>query len=210
LYHFSGPIAAEYQQNLRILSTFYPSIVHTSKNFRENTTTFTFVELAPRINILEFKKSPDGLIMQNNLLFFLWFKNNQLTQKSHLVVFPIYWDFSSPRRESSTLIPLYSYGSYANKTKKYLAITPLYWNLESQKRTTNILLPVWWNRAIRTNYDTVRNNTLFPIYYSHSDRLQNNRCYFLLCGVLEIPDTHRLPLLRWYRLGTESKLTKVI
>ncbi|BDX37758.1 hypothetical protein CYCD_11130 [Tenuifilaceae bacterium CYCD] len=166
------------EKNLRILSTFYPSIVHTSKNFRENTTTFTFVELAPRINILEFKKSPDGLIMQNNLLFFLWFKNNQLTQKSHLVVFPIYWDFSSPKRESKTLFPIYSYGSYANKTRKYLAITPLFWNLESQKRTTNILLPVWWNRAIKTNYDTIRNNTLFPIYYSHSDRFTNNRVLF--------------------------------
>ncbi|MGE0077841.1 MAG: hypothetical protein AB7S48_08280 [Bacteroidales bacterium] len=165
-------------KNFRIISTFYPSLYHTSINYKENTKTFTLLEFAPYVNILEFKKSPDGLVMQNNLLFFLWYKNNQLTKKSHLVVFPAYWQFVSPLRQTHTLFPIYSYGKYAKLTKSYLAVTPLFWNFNSPKRSSNLLFPIWWNRTIFTSSDSIRSNLVFPIYYSHSNKFTNHKVLF--------------------------------
>ena len=165
-------------KNFRMISTFYPSLYHTSINYAENTKTYTFLEFAPRINILEFKKSPDGLIMQNNLLFFLWYKNNQHSQKSHLVVFPVYWQFSSPRKENHTLLPIYSYGEYNKRAKKYFAITPLFWHFYSPKRSSSLLAPVWWSRTIIRQNDSIRSRLLLPIYFSHRSQFANNKVVF--------------------------------
>lgn len=154
-------------KNLRVISTFYPSLFHVSNDFKDNTKTFTLLEFAPKVNILEFKKSPDGLVLENNLLFFLWYKDNKLTQKSHLVVFPAYWQFKSPTRNTHTLLPLYSFGKYSNYRKSYFAITPLFWHFNSQNQSRNILFPLLWNRTVRTNADTLKTNLILPLYYSH-------------------------------------------
>jgi len=166
------------EENLRIISTYYPSLYHITTNRKEQTKTFSILEFAPRINLLEFKKSPDGLIMQNNLLFFLWFKNNQVTKKSYFVIFPAYWQFKSPKKESRTLIPLFSYGSLMKGKSHYRAITPLYWHFDSPKRSSNLLLPIWWNRKMIIGKDSVKSNLVIPIYYSHKDRYKNNKIVF--------------------------------
>lgn len=162
------------EKNLRVISTYYPSIFHISNDFKDNTKTFTLIEFAPKVNILEFKKSPDGLVLENNLLFFLWYKDNKIIQKSHLVVFPAYWQFKSPIRNTHTLFPIYSYGKYSNYTKTYFAITPLLWHFKSQNQSKNIFFPIWWNKTFKTRNDTVKTNLLLPLYYSHkSNNLKN-------------------------------------
>jgi len=165
-------------ENLRIISTYYPSLIHISKDKEEKTKTFTFLELAPRINLLEFKKSPDGLVMQNNLLLFLWYQNNQVTKKSHLIVFPAYWQFKSPIRESHTLFPIYSYGNNLHNKKQYSAITPLFWHLQSPKRSSNLFFPIYWNRKIFNGKDSTISNLVFPVYWSHRDRNTSNKVVF--------------------------------
>ncbi len=172
-------------ENLRIVSLYYPSLIHLSKDNVDKTKTFTFLEFAPRINILEFKKSPDGLVMQNNLLFFLWVQNNQITKKSHIIIFPTYWQFKSPTKETTTLLPLYSYGSYLNEKNHYCAITPLYWHFKSTKRNSNLLLPIWWNRSTISGKDTTASNLLLPVYWSHKDRYSNNKVLFPIVWSLQ-------------------------
>lgn len=173
------------EENLRIVSLFYPSLIHLSKDKIEKTKTFTLLEFAPRINLLEFKKSPDGLVMQNNLLFFLWYQNNQLTKKSHLIVFPAYWQFKSPTKETSTLIPLYSYGSYMKGKNHYQVITPLYWHFQSPKRNSNLLLPIWWKRNTISGKDSTTNNLIFPIYWSNRNRFADNKVIFPIIWSLQ-------------------------
>jgi len=166
------------EENLRVISTYYPSIHHLTTSAEEKTKTFTFLEFAPRINLLEFKKSPDGLIMQNNLLFFLWFKNNQITKKSYFVVFPAYWQFKTSVKESKTLIPLFSYGCNTQGKSHYHAITPLFWHFDSPKRSSNLLLPIWWNRKMVIGKDSIKSNFIIPIYFSHKDKYKNNKILF--------------------------------
>lgn len=166
------------EENSKFISLFYPSLVHLSKDKLKNTKTFTLLEFAPRINLLEFKKSPDGLVMQNNLLFFLWFQNNQITKRSHLVVFPAYWQFKSPVKETTTVIPFYSYGNYMKGKNHYRAITPLYWHFQSPKRKSNLLFPLWWNRNTISGKDSTSSNLLFPIYWSYKNRYTNNKVFF--------------------------------
>ena len=157
-------------KNLRVISTFYPSLFHISTDFEDNTKTFTLLEFAPKVNILEFKKSPDGLVLENNLLFFLWYKDNKITQKSHLVVFPAYWQFKSPSRNTHTLLPFYSFGKYSNNRRSYFAITPLLWHFNSQNQSRNILFPLWWNKTLKTINDTVKTNLVLPLYYSNKSK----------------------------------------
>lgn len=166
--------SSQYYQNLRILSIYYPSVFHRSINSKENSKTFTFFEIVPHVNILEFKNSSDGLIMQNNLLFFLWYQNNLKTKRSYFVVFPAYWQFKNPKRSSHTLIPLYSYGEYLSGKGHYKAITPLYWNFHTSARNSNLLFPIWWNRNIKTSNDSISSKFLAPIYYSHRDKYSQN------------------------------------
>lgn len=189
------------RKNFRVISTFYPSLYHTSTSYTENTKTYTFLEFAPRINILEFRKSPDGLIMQNNLLFFLWYKNNQLTKKSHLVVFPAYWQFSSPRKENHTLFPIYSYGKYAKQTKNYFAITPLFWRFYSPKRSSSLLAPIWWSRTIIRNNDSTRTKLLLPIYFSHRSQFANNKVVFPVIWNLNSPSYKSLTIAPLLSIG---------
>ena len=170
--------SSDSKENFRVLSTFYPSLVHISKDKDDKTKTFTLLEFAPRINLLEFKKSPDGLVMQNNLLFFLWYENNLVTKKSYLIVFPAYWQFKTPTKETTTLFPLYSYGNYSSGKNHYRAVTPLFWHFDSPKRKSNLLFPLWWNRKITTSKDTSSSNYVFPIYWSHKDEYINNKVVF--------------------------------
>lgn len=170
--------SSQNNENLRIISTYYPSLFHLSKNAEEKTKTFTLMEFAPRINLLEFKKSPDGLVMQNNLLFFLWYQDNQLTQRSHFIVFPAYWHFKNRVKESTTFLPLYSYGTYRQGESNYFAISPLFWHFKSSKRTSNLFVPIWWNRKTGVGDDATSTNLVFPIYWSHNDPKTNNKVVF--------------------------------
>jgi len=69
----------------RILSLYYPTLFRARKDSLYDINSYRFFELAPHINMLEFSKSKDGLFVQNNLFFFLWFKNDQINHRSHFI-----------------------------------------------------------------------------------------------------------------------------
>ncbi|WP_139180964.1 hypothetical protein [Williamwhitmania taraxaci] len=168
------------EETKRFISVYYPSLIHKSNNKRKQIKTFTLLEIAPRVNVLEFAKSKDGLVIQNNLLFFVWYKNNMITKHLYLIGFPAYWQYSNPTKESTTLLPLFSYGKYANKQKQYFAATPLFWHFSSLNQSSNLLFPIWWNRTVRVGDNLEKQRLLFPIYFSSKDQSTSNHIIFPL------------------------------
>ena len=55
--------------DLKLFTTYYPSIFRYTKSKDNSLNSFKLIELAPKINFLEISKSPDGLQVQNNILF---------------------------------------------------------------------------------------------------------------------------------------------
>ena len=200
--------SSENSENLRILSTYYPSIFHLAKNKEENTKTFTFVEFAPRINLLEFKKSPDGLVMQNNLLFFLWYQNNQVTKREHLIVFPAYWHFKNRVKETTTLFPIYSFGDYRQGESNYLAITPLYWHFKSAKRSSNLLVPILWNRKVGVGDDISTTSLVLPVYWSRKDKKVDSKVFFPIYWSIKNPRYQSLSVLPFFSTGYSYDLER--
>jgi hypothetical protein len=172
------------QLSWRILSTYYPSLVSYSKDRDKDIRSFKIGELAPEINLLELTRSKDGLLVQNNAFFFIWYKNAIQQQKSYLVAFPVYWQYKSRNSHSSTVFPLYSAG-LRSSGERYLAVTPLFWRVFKDSSYSNTLFPIWWNRKSGTGEYTRYSNTLFPLYFANRDKYRNNKIIFPLVWSLK-------------------------
>jgi hypothetical protein len=179
----------------RILSLYYPSVLRIKNDKERDIKSVAFLQLAPKIQMLEFAKSKDGLFVENNLLFFLWSKNDVENQTSHLICFPAYWSFSKPDRKFSTFLPLYSYGSYNNRQNNYLAITPLYWHFNNGVSKTNFFLPVYYSKrdsiqnkkilfplAWKFENEKYKSFTFLPLYSKGASQVNENK--YLMAGTL--------------------------
>jgi hypothetical protein len=154
--------------DLKIFSTYYPSVFRYNKNFGNHTKSLRLIEIAPEINLLEFSRSPDGLFIQNNFLFLLWYKNDLVLQKSHLIFFPLYWSFKNKSDVTRTIFPFYSFGTFENNKNKYYAITPLFWHFKTLNRTKNILFPVYWSS--RNENNSIKRNVIFPLFWNNKNQ----------------------------------------
>ncbi|HUW07659.1 MAG TPA: hypothetical protein VMW01_15530, partial [Williamwhitmania sp.] len=189
------------EENRRFISLYYPSLVHIENSYFEQSRTFTLLELAPRINLLEVKKSHDGLIMENNLLFFFWYQQNQLTQKSYLVVFPAFWQFKNPKRVTSIFLPLYFKGVNKQKGNQTLAVTPLYWQFHTPLSSSHLFLPLWWDQKIGHGTDSISTKIFFPFYWSEHRPGISNAGMFPLVWKFTNPLYHSLTLIPFFSRG---------
>jgi len=161
--------------DFRLFSTYYPSVFHYNKDFTVNSRSFRFFEIAPEIDLLEFTKSPDGLFIQNNILFLLWYKNDRIAEKSHLIFFPLYWSFKDNCKKTNTVFPLCSFGTFNNNHNKYYAVSPFFWHFKSEEATKNIFFPIFWNKTTIQNNDVKKSNVIFPVFWSFKDsKIKNN------------------------------------
>jgi hypothetical protein len=175
--------------DIRLLTAYYPSLLHISNNYIDSVKSYKLFELAPSINFFEYSRSKNGTFIQNNLFFFIWHKQNIVKQESYFIAFPLYWSFNRPDKSSRTFFPLYSAGSYNNKQDNYLAITPLFWRWKENNSRKSLLFPLWYQKTnghgdsiTKTNFaitplplytykDVKRNDkTLFPILYSYKNQ----------------------------------------
>ena len=69
------------KKDIRIGSLYYPSIYRYSNNFGRKIQSYKVLEIVPNINLLEFSRSENGDYLKNNLLFFLSYKNDKLTDQ---------------------------------------------------------------------------------------------------------------------------------
>ena len=198
--------------DLRLLTIYYPSILHISTEKTKDIHSFIFLDLAPEINLLEFTKSSDGKYLQNNILFFLWYHNNINEQRSHLVFFPLFWSYKNKERYTNTLIPLYISGTYHKGNGKYLAVTPLYWHFKEDDKTKNILFPLWWNNEKGTGDNYSNSNTLFPFYWSHKNIHQNSKVVFPLFWKKTTPEFNSVTVLPVYarKFTTDSNKSRIM
>ncbi len=167
------------RKDTRFLTIGYPTVYRTHIDFKKQIHSYKFLELAPEISLIEFAKSKDGSYLKNSLLFFLWYKQDQLTKRTHFVAFPLYWYFNSPEKKSNTFFPLYSFGSYHYKQYKYLAITPLFWHFNyNQYGSTTALYPFFYYKKIHSNTDSFKRTVLFPLYFAYNNHYYKQRVLF--------------------------------
>lgn len=196
--------SSKVDQDIRLLSLYYPSLFHYSIKDTGSISSFKFLELAPEISMMEFTKSKDGLYIQNNLLFFLWFKNDIIRKRSYFVFFPAYWSFKSPERQSNTFFPLYSYGKFNNKKSNYLAITPLFWQIKHPKRKTNLLLPLWYSRTQGIGDEQKRISFVSPLFYSYRSKTERNTVLFPLIWSFRNPVHSSFTFVPFFSKGSLS------
>ena len=158
-------------RDIHLLSFYYPSLIHLTRDQNTETRSFKFFEVAPHISLLEFTKSKDGLLVDNNALFFLWQKVDSSQHRSSLVVFPVYWQYKSPLKKTATFFPIYRQSTYNGGLSRYYAITPLFWHFETILSVDDVMYPKGNKRT---------SNTLFPIYWSHRDEDSNKHILFPL------------------------------
>jgi hypothetical protein len=110
----------------RIISFYYPSILHFQKQTLSNSyvNSFRFIELAPNISCLGLSRSPNGLFVDNNLFFFIWYKRDIVSTNTRLIVFPTYWYFSNKYDTTHLFLPFYY--RRASLNYKHLNIALLY------------------------------------------------------------------------------------
>ncbi len=131
------------QKDIRLFTTYYPSVFRVNNNYKTHVMSYRFMELAPDISLIEFSRSKDGSYLKNNLLFFLWYRNDQLSKRSHLIVFPLYnkqSDSISGSSSKSYLLSLYS------KFKRRIPNTTFYYEEEK----------ILWFIRIRSNYKRLK------------------------------------------------------
>jgi len=161
----------------RFLSLYYPSLIRTKNDSATGTNSFRFLELAPEINMLEFTKSKDGLFVQNNLLFFIWSKNDRINHRSHFITFPLYWNFKSPENKTSLFFPLYlNHKKYNyNDTSSLSTFFPLYWSFKNKRTNNKVITPLIW----RMKNDDYQSFTFAPLF-STGKSLQSERKHLMV------------------------------
>ncbi len=164
----------------RFLSLYYPTLLHVHRQHDSAgiKRSFSFLELAPHISFLGFSRSPGGLVLENNLFFFIWYRKDALEGKTKFVVFPAYWQFDNQKRSTRLLFPLWLKTSTASS--RYLNIAFLYNHKRSPTLRKNILFPLWWHKTSYANGDTTRRYLLLPLYWSKANALQSRQLLFPL------------------------------
>lgn len=161
--------------NRRYVSTYYPTLFHYEKQYFNNShvNSFEFLELAPNISCFGLKTSPAGLYVENNLLFFIWYKKDITTQSTRLVVFPAYWYFSDKGVSKQLFLPFYYKRSGLNDN--YLNVAGLYNHKRTNLECRNVVIPFYWSTKDFLKNDTLSKKTLFPIYWSEKSKVKNNK-----------------------------------
>ncbi|MCX6256778.1 MAG: hypothetical protein NTW49_02595, partial [Bacteroidia bacterium] len=192
------------KSDLRLLSLFYPSVFRLTRDENNHFHSLKLFELAPGISFFEMSRSAGRTIVQNNLFFFIWHKENNLTNKSYFVIFPLFWQFSNPGNKSSTLFPLFSKGSFDRQTKKYFAVTPLFWHTSSDSASSNTLFPLWWEKQTGKGSKAEKTNVLFPVYWSFKDSSDDSKVIFPVVWSMNNKHYHSLTMLPLFSMGQSS------
>jgi len=161
-------------RDLRLGSIYYPSLLRFSTDVERGIKSFRFFELAPEINMLEFSKSADGLYVQNNMFFFIWYSNDKKFEKAHLVIFPLYYWYKNSSTTTNVLFPLYMSQYNASSNTSFQSFTPLFWHFSGPDGYRNILFPFYWNKKNGQGEDVKKSNVIFPVFWSFKGKGYDN------------------------------------
>lgn len=160
--------------DLRLFSTYYPSVIRFYKENNKQLKSFRLLEIAPEINALEITKNQDGTFLKNNLFFFLWSKNDVISGKSYFVLFPIFWHYNYPKYNTTSLLPLFYYHKQKRLDESILTVTPLFWKTKSETTSQTLLLPLFYHLKYRNGSSFKIKTSLYPIYFRNFSNKANN------------------------------------
>jgi hypothetical protein len=130
-------------------------------------------------------------------------------EKSHTVVFPLFWRFRGPESRTTALLPLFY--SSADKTSSQTAIFPLlYFSGQEQGQSYRFQIPLYWHFADQRSGTST---TVALPYFRHSDPQG------YAAGILPLiywggggPQRHfaLFPLFWWFRDDTHDRTTTVV
>jgi len=196
--------------DFRLFSLYYPSVFHKSEDIGQGIKSFDFLEIAPGISALGFSKSADGLYINNNLLFLLWFNRNEVNKSSYLIFFPLYWSFKNQQRNTNIVFPLWANGNLNYGKTKYTAISPLFLHISKDTRKYNFLFPVFWNARNKDTVNSWKRNIVFPLWYSYSDNKQKKQILLPIAFRFKKPERQSFTFLPFYSLSKDSSGSKKI
>jgi len=184
----------------RVVSLYYPTLFHYQKKTTPLATldSYKLMELAPSIAFFGISKSSGGLVVENNLFFFVWYKKDSLNN-TRFVVFPAYWYFTKAHDTTQLFLPFY----YKKQTpyKSQLNIALLYNQKKTQYESKYRLLPVWWSKNSFTKNDTIQKRVVFPLYWSNQQKTINNKIILPLIYSLKNPNYQSLTVLPFVSKG---------
>ena len=160
----------------RFLSLYYPSVFHFQKQYisNSNISYFKFLELAPNISCLGISRAPNGLFVENNMFFFIWYKRDMLLSKTHFIIFPAYWYFSNKVDTTHVLFPLYWASKSNVKTNKL--ILPFVYSFRNQNYSSLTVLP-FFSVGHSPNL-SISHFVIFPLYWHYQTSISTNNIVF--------------------------------
>ena len=162
--------STENGHDIRLLTLYYPSLFRFQRQVVNGdlVKSTRFLELAPNISLLAASRSAQGLVVENNMFFFIWYRRNAHLQTTNFTIFPIYWYSAVKDRESQLIFPIYYKRSFAGE--KNLALGLLYNHKKTPTLKRQLFFPVYWNYQRINASDTAYSNTLFPVYWRREDQ----------------------------------------
>lgn len=158
-------------KDLRIFTTYYPNVFHFQSD--TNYKSYKLLELAPNISCLGFTSSKNGLFIDNNILFLLWYKNDKIHHKRKAILFPAYWYWSDSTASNHLVFPIFkSRTEYqTNDTTFKKTLFPLYWSKVNKTHNNKVLFPLVW-KYHNNQYSSLSVLPLFSVGHSN-DSLQS-------------------------------------
>lgn len=204
-------------RDLRIGTTYYPSLFRYTRDDEKKGKTYSIGEIAPYIRFLQLSTSENGLEVDNNLFFFMWYNKSEKDKNTSFVTFPIVWYYKKPNSTYLTIAPIYSQGNFKNHLGEldhsYKMISPLFWKLKNQEDTSSFLIPIYYSKhgkdfntttifpllLNRKNTDTNSSLTILPLFH-HSFAFKKDSL-----SIEKIEDLKMISPLYWSHKTKESQ-----
>ncbi len=127
--------------------------------------------------------SPENPSHRTLLLpFFFRYKDSY---KDNLTFFPFFWRLHNPTYQSTTLLPVFSYGISSDSSRKHFSVGGIYWHFRRDMNSRHIIFPIWWYHKYLLEDGEQFSNVVFPVFWSYSDSRHNNNIFFPIAWSLK-------------------------
>ena len=174
-------------RDIRLGTTYYPSLYRKTENFKQEFTSYKFFEIAQYLSFLQFTNSKNGFEVENNLFFFIWYNKSVAEQRTSFVTFPLVWYYKKPLSTYFTIAPMYSHGSIRKDSLsdalKYTMVTPFYWKFSKGNATKHIVIPTLFSskeQFSNTGQLLSSSTMLSPLVWLNRDTTSSKQVVFPL------------------------------
>lgn len=129
-------------KDLRLGSMYYPSLLRIKRDTLDGYRSFRFLELYDGLGLLGWSRSQQGMRVDNNFLFVYLYRKDRLSDRSHLLLLPLYWQVRN--RQSNFLLIIPAYGRFLSKDSvQTTMVTPLFWHTRKKEYSSSFVFPLY-------------------------------------------------------------------